>query len=134
MKNLNLLKKSAFLGTALALSTSSLLQNPSAYAAPSPITVAVIKVSWVAVSPLASVPKPICLLTNPPGFDSTIFPPPQSCAELSRKFTLSTSVPIFKLRVAGVPLAIPSELVNAIKEQDTTIVALEARIKALEDK
>ena len=26
------------------------------------------------------------------------------------------------------------ELVNAIKEQDTTIVALEARIKALEDK
>ena len=32
------------MGTALALSTSSLLQNPSAYAAPSPITVAVIKV------------------------------------------------------------------------------------------
>ena len=44
MTKFNLLKKSAFLGTAFALSTTALLQKPSSYAAPSPITVAVIKV------------------------------------------------------------------------------------------
>ena len=44
MTKFNLLKKSAFLGTAFALSTTAFLQNPSTYAAPSPITVAVIKV------------------------------------------------------------------------------------------
>ena len=44
MTKFNFLKKSAYLGTAFALSTTALLQNPTTYAAPSPITVAVIKV------------------------------------------------------------------------------------------
>ena len=44
LTKLNFLKKSTFLGTAFALSTTAILQNHPLYAAPTPITVAVIKV------------------------------------------------------------------------------------------